>query len=313
MLWLLLWAQQIFAVGDAGALTDRQVRLYEHFWSEHARRGDILIWLGDNLYPAGHRDTRRDRRRWARLIAVSRAFPGMVLATPGNHDWKAGIQGLLYQERELRHLPAPGSSVPETLTVGRWRMLFIDSELYIQSGGRDFPWGWVDSLFWRLPASDTVLIVLHHPPRTAGAHGGHFPVTAHLFPLRILSRHLYLPLPGPGTLFILARKAARHPTDLSHPVYAALSESLLVRAQRYPQSMIFLSGHDHNLQIHRLGEKQWAIVSGSGCKTEPLVRRKALWGSAVVGLWKITPSTVEAYALRRPDRPIWKISESAVP
>lgn len=313
MWWVLLWVQQIFAVGDAGALTKRQVHLYERFWVEHARKDDILIWLGDNLYPAGHRDKRRDRRRWERLLAVSRAFPGTVLATPGNHDWKAGIHGLLRQEKDLRILPYPGATTPETLSIGRWHLCFIDSEIYIQSSGKDFPWKWIDSLFQKLTPQDTIVFVLHHPPRTVGAHGGHFPLVAHIFPLRVLSRYMYIPLPGLGTLFILARKASKHPTDLSHPAYADLSKNLLARAQRAPQVVIFLSGHDHNLQVHRIGEKQWAIVSGSGCKTEPLARRKALWGRAVVGLWKLTPHSIEAYPLHRPDRVIWRFPESVVP
>lgn len=289
------------------------MRLYERFWSFHARKGDILLWLGDNLYPAGHRDKARDRRRWARLVIVSRSFPGTVIATPGNHDWKAGIQGLLRQEKDIRHAPPPGSLAPETLIIGRWHFLFIDSELYIQSAGRDFPWEKTDALLHSLSPADTVLIILHHPPYTAGAHGGNFPLSAHLFPLRVLSSYFYLPLPGVGTLLIFARKAARHPTDKSHPSYTALAESLLVRAKRLPQTVFFLSGHDHNLQIHRLGEKVWAIVSGSGCKTEPLSRRKALWGRAIIGLWKITPQTIEAYALRDPERPLWKFATSVVP
>ncbi|MCS7296968.1 MAG: metallophosphoesterase [Bacteroidia bacterium] len=311
--WLFLWVQQIFAVGDAGALTDRQVQLYERFWRAHAQPNDLLIWLGDNLYPAGHRETPRDRRRWRRVVAVSRAFPGVACATPGNHDWKAGIEGLHRQAKDIPHYPAPGSSEPETLSAGIWRLCFIDSELFIRSGGRTFRWQRLDSLLSTFPPDALVLIVLHHPPRTAGAHGGSFPFTAHLFPLRILSPYLYVPLPLLGTLLIWVRKYARHPTDLSYPAYAMLAESLLVRASRIPQPLFLLSGHEHNLQVHRIEPKKWALVSGSGCKTEPVARRKALWARSVVGLWKLTPTSLEAYALVQPTHPIWKYTESAVP
>ncbi|MCX8112698.1 MAG: metallophosphoesterase [Bacteroidia bacterium] len=314
MIWIgLVWLQQIFAVGDAGALSSRQVRLYQRFWTKHAQPGDILIWLGDNLYPAGHQNRVRDRRRWERLLAVSRSFPGIVVATPGNHDWKAGLSGLRRQAKDIRHLPDPDSSQVETLIVGRYRFLFIDSERYIRNGGQGFDWQRVDALISQIPASSFFFFVLHHPPRTAGAHGGYFPFSAHLFPLRLLHPFLYLPLPVVGTALIAVRKAVRHPTDQRYPTYASLADSLLGRAHRLAQPVLFLSGHDHNLQIHRLSENKYAIVSGSGCKTEPLTPKKALWGKAVVGLWKLSPHSLEAYALRQPDKPIWKFPDFAVP
>ncbi|MEN3040775.1 MAG: metallophosphoesterase [Bacteroidia bacterium] len=313
MIGILFWLQQIFAVGDAGALTLRQVELYKRFWTVHAKKEDVLIWLGDNIYPSGHRGRPEDKRRWDRLVTVSRAFPGRVIVIPGNHDWKAGITGLLRQEKDLLHLPRPGSPYPETLSVGPWHFFFIDSELYIQTQGRDFSWERMDSLLQSFRPRDTLVIVLHHPPKTAGAHGGHFPLLAHLFPLRMLGSSLYIPLPGLGTLFILLRKAHAHPSDQRHPAYANLAQSLLRRAFSIPQPVLFLSGHDHNLQIHKLREGKYAIVSGSGCKTEPLAKRKAFWGKAVVGLWKITPNSMEAYSLRHADRPIWKFGESDVP
>lgn len=312
-LWLFFWLQQLFAVGDAGALTERQVRAYERFWQAYARRGDVLLLLGDNLYPAGHRGHTRDLRRWQRLVRVAQAFPGSVWATPGNHDWKAGLAGLLRQEKDLPLRPTPGQFGPDTLRHGPWYFLFLDSELYIRAQGEGFSWQRLDSLLSLAPPAAVVVFVLHHPPFTAGAHGGRFPLIAHLFPLRVLSPYLYLPLPGLGTLFIWARKAAKHPTDRAYPAYHQLAESLAVRAQELKQPVLFLSGHDHNLQVHHPAPTVWAIVSGSGCKTEPLARRHTHWGRAVVGLYKLTPTTLEAYALHKPDQPIWKYEISAVP
>ncbi|MCX7607568.1 MAG: hypothetical protein N2170_09965, partial [Bacteroidia bacterium] len=80
MVFVALWLQHIFAIGDAGALSDKQVSLYKKFWAAHARKEDILLWLGDNVYPSGLRGTRRDTRRWKRLVDVSKAFPGEVWA-----------------------------------------------------------------------------------------------------------------------------------------------------------------------------------------------------------------------------------------
>jgi hypothetical protein len=81
-MWLVWMQVQIFAVGDAGALTERQVRLYEVHWRERATSQDILIWLGDNLYPAGYTGSQRSRRRWERIVRLSRSFPGRSTLPP---------------------------------------------------------------------------------------------------------------------------------------------------------------------------------------------------------------------------------------
>lgn len=308
--WAWVWLQvQIFAIGDAGALTKRQLRLYQTHWQALAKKDDILIWLGDNVYPKGHTGRGRAKRRWDRLVAVSKAFPGLVLIAPGNHDWKAGIAGLLRQEKDLPHYPAPGQLGPAALLKPPYFFIFIDSELYIQTAGKGFSWRVLDSLWQATPDSLQLIIVLHHPPITAGAHGGKFPLMAHLFPLRILSPYAYVPLPGLGTLFILARKAARHPTDLSYPLYQALSDSLKGRAQHSPRPVVFLSGHDHNLQLHQYGQGLF-IISGSGCKTEPVARRSAQWAKAIVGYWIGTPTTWQAIALKPNPKKLYTSSQA---
>ncbi len=304
--WGLIWLQvQIFAVGDAGALTARQVKRYESHWKTHATASDILIWLGDNIYPAGYTGRKRSQLRWARLVQVSQSFPGKVYATPGNHDWKAGIQGLLRCEQDLPHGPPPGAMGPWSIPVGPYLLIFLDSELYIQAGGSGFSWEAFDSLLTQVPDTLLPVVVLHHPPVTAGLHGGFFPLGAHLFPLRTLSRYLYIPLPGLGSMFMWLRKAAHHPTDQGHPAYRALADSLCQRATRSNRSLVFLSGHDHNLQVHQI-ERGTFIVSGSGCKTEPVARKKARWAKARVGYWIGTPQEWKAYALSRQPTPLYR-------
>lgn len=311
----LLWLQQtVFLVGDAGALTAAQARKYMIFWQRHAHKQDILVWLGDNVYPRGHDGSRRAARRWNRLVAVSRAFPGKVYALAGNHDWKSGIAGLSREEKDITLFPPPGQIGPATREHLPWLLIALDSELYIQTGGKDFPWQTLDSLVVTARKKNLYpLLLLHHPIKTAGAHGGYFPLGAHLFPLRIMSRYLYLPLPGLGTVLVLLRKAAHHPTDLSHPAYRQLSQELLRRIDSLAVPVYIASGHDHNLQAHRIGPGAWVIVSGSGCKTEPVARRRTTWAQATVGLWHLTPTTLAAYSLTNPEQPIWKFPETAVP
>ncbi len=304
--WGLVWVQvQIFAVGDAGALTERQARLYKRHWQAAATDKDILVWLGDNLYPAGFTGSRRSRRRWARLLEVSRSFPGKVYVTPGNHDWKAGLKGLQTCAQDLPHLPPLGEMGPAWAMAGSYLLIFIDSELYIRKGGHGFSWGRIDSLLVQVPDTVWPVIVLHHPPLTAGLHGGFFPLGAHLFPLRTLSRYLYVPLPGLGTVLVWLRKAAHHPTDQGYPAYQALADSLRHRATHSNRSLVFLSGHDHNLQVHQSGRGTF-IVSGSGCKTEPVARKKARWAKARVGYWVGTPQQWNAYALSPQPKLLYK-------
>lgn len=291
--------QVLYWVGDAGALKPAQLRHYQSLWQK-VDTPALLIQLGDNLYPSGYK---KSSPRWRRFLACIKSFPGPYRVIPGNHDWKAGIEGVRRQAQDVGYwYPPVGQCGPVLEVYGRWALLYIDSERLIRwadTQEKKLFWATVDSFFAFLPESLVGVWVAHHPIVSAGAHGGHFPWQQHLFPLRIFHPLLFIPLPIVGSLYVWIRKKASHPTDISWPGYKAYAEGFMQRLQHSSRRWYYISGHEHNLQFHQIG-RSYAIVSGSGCKYEPLRKKKAGWAKACVGLWRATPTgKLEALKLKK--------------
>ncbi|MCX7607587.1 MAG: hypothetical protein N2170_10065, partial [Bacteroidia bacterium] len=177
----------------------------------------------------------------------------------GNHDWKAGFSGIQRQAQSIKHYPDVGQIGPDTARRGLWLFIFLDSEQCIRNPEKQLHlWRRIDTLLGDIQDSSFIVFCLHHPPRSAGSHGGHFHWSAHIFPLRIISPFLYLPLPGLGSLYVWLRKKVHHPTDVGHPGYRSMADSILTRAHSIPKPVFILSGHEHNLQAHRLEPGKWA-------------------------------------------------------
>ena len=108
-----------------------------------------------------------------------------------------------------------------------------------------------------------VVVLAHHPLRSAGRHGGYFPWQDHLFPLRNLKSWLWLPLPGVGSLYPLARKLGTSPQDQSSRVYRRLVDGLLGAFRGHPP-LLYAAGHEHHLEVLAGDEPPWVVVSGAG-------------------------------------------------
>jgi hypothetical protein len=107
-----------------------------------------------------------------------------------------------------------------------------------------------------------------------GNHGGHFSVSDHLFPLTNAVDWLWLPLPVIGSIYPGYRSIIGHPQDLSHSKYKALKSAILEDLD-YPGEMIFLSGHEHNLQYLTSGGNHF-LISGAGAKQSAVANDKTL-------------------------------------
>src|SRR5690606_33926276 len=86
------------------------------------------------------------------------------------------------------------------------------------------------------------LVAIHHPLFSGGVHGGYFSFRKHIFPYK------NIPLPVLGTAINYLRKTTGvSPTDMQYKLYQSLIKRLKTIATNQNQ-VIFLSGHDHNLQ-----------------------------------------------------------------
>ena len=253
----------------------------------------LILFLGDIVYPHGLPDsTDPDRaeaeRRLNAQLDVLRSTGVRGLFVPGNHDWDAhgddGWQAVIRLGRYIEAhsggrfalLPGGGCPGPAIVDLGTAvRLVLLDTQWWLHEGPK--PEGpasgcavasqqaVLDSLRGALRGAGGrhVAVVGHHALESGGPHGGHFGWQAHIFPLRSVNSWLWIPLPGLGSIYPLARQQGVSNQDLSGPRYRRLRAGLdSVFAEQPP--LVYASGHDHSLQVLAGETARYLVVSGSG-------------------------------------------------
>jgi hypothetical protein len=107
-----------------------------------------------------------------------------------------------------------------------------------------------------------IILACHHPFKSNGTHGNAYTLKQHIFPLTDIRKNLYIPLPVIGSIYPLARGVFGSPQDLKYPAYANMVSEITEALKTIP-NIVFVSGHDHNLQHIVEGNRNY-VVSGSG-------------------------------------------------
>jgi len=102
-----------------------------------------------------------------------------------------------------------------------------------------------------------VIIAGHYPIISLGEYGGHIPFQKHLFPLD----DLYIPLPVFGSLYAGYRQNIGNSRDIINENFAEIQQHLQ-NIISHRNSLIYLSGHERNLQILQK-EQNYFINSGA--------------------------------------------------
>jgi hypothetical protein len=262
-----------------------------------------VVFLGDNIYnqgmpPEGAYDRKIAEGRLNTQLDILKGYKGEKYMTPGNHDWIQGIKGGLAQvNREqayAEHYLAQDSTlfsytgdflVPRDGCPGPYEIPLRDDLVMIAINSQWFITPQENRPFGDACGADTeeevyaqieeaikrnknkhILIVTHHPLFSDGIHGGYFTFADHVFPLSIVQKYAFLPLPVIGSIYPLARKYGGISQDIPHPAYQKYKKNLLDIFSRYP-NVIYANGHEHNLQYIDYGTGHF-ITSGSGCKTQ---------------------------------------------
>ena len=203
----------VFLIGDAGEVPAGGSPVLAELvrQARGAPRTSAIVFLGDNVYPAGippEADPRYEemtRRLYAQAaMADSTGLP--VYLVPGNHDWArhgedgwAAVQrsGALLdryaRERGVRvaQLPRGGCPGPELVTVGeRIRLVLIDTQWWLHSRSR--PGRFDDATRRALPdpdpgcavtteagLADTLRGLFHGPGDRIDVLIGHHPLLSH--------------------------------------------------------------------------------------------------------------------------------------
>jgi len=281
----------LFLIGDAGAPASPPASepvLVALRTAVATSPAPVIVYLGDNLYPAGLPDStaagrREAERRLDEQLRVTRETGVRTFFVPGNHDWGNGAPGLRRQEAFIRAggggratlLPPNGCPGPAIADVGATvRVIALDTEWWLQDDARPSNASSCPELSSaqiigslntavRDAGERVVIVVAHHPLRTGGPHGGHFGWEDHIFPLRAIKPWLVIPLPIVGSLYPIARAHGVSSQDVSSRAYRRLRaalDSVFVRSR----PLVYAAGHEHGLQVIAGTSTRWLLVSGGG-------------------------------------------------
>ena len=263
------------------------------------------IFLGDNVYEfgmpeEGAYDRKVSEERLRDQIDVLRGYQGEKYMIPGNHDWKQGLKGGLEQVlREQRFAenymasdsaafsytgdfitPSNGCPGPYEVRLQDDLVLITINSQWFLTNRNERPYGagngcgvedetdfmgQLEDIIAR-NQNKNIMVVGHHPLFSDGVHGGYFTLGDHIFPLSIVYKYAFVPLPIIGSIYPLARKYGGISQDVAYPAYQAYKKGLMDIFNKYP-NIIYAAGHEHNLQYFKEGATH-LIVSGSGCKTQ---------------------------------------------
>ncbi len=280
-------AHTFYLVGDAGnadELNSQKVLSLLQERLKTASKSSTLIFLGDNIYPAGF-SVNQDSLPKVKLenqLKIANDFKGNTIFIPGNHDWYSGIPGLekqadfvtTYLKDKKAFLPRKSCPIELLKLEKSVSLIAIDSEWYLTDWDnhptinkdceiktREDFFDEFESLL-KKNQDKTVIVALHHPLMTNGTHGGQFSVEKQLFPLE-----QKIPLPVLGSVINILRSTsgASH-QDLQSKIHRNYSNRIQTLLSKY-NNIVVVSGHDHNLQyLEKNNVKQ--IISGSGSKSQ---------------------------------------------
>jgi len=271
----------IYLVGDAGYLENDQVSEALNALNErikNSKKEDVLLFLGDNIYPNGMPENKTDINRQKAeealqaQIKAAKNFKGKVIFIPGNHDWYSGVDGLRAQEKMVDEalgknsfLPEDGCPLTSYEVTDAITIITVDSEWYITDWDKHPKINDNCNIKTRLKFFEefkslvnknqgkTIILAIHHPLDSNGNHGGQYAFNQFGLPI------LNIPIN------VIRRTSGASPTDLNFPLYRELSNKITTILQEYKEDVIVVSGHEHNLQylVHKNIPQ---IISGSGSK-----------------------------------------------
>ncbi len=289
-----------YLIGDAGddfSSTTLYPQLRREVVEASKRSEVVVVFLGDNIYPAGLREPSssghaRDRERLDAQIDLVKGTGATALFLPGNHDWGHGASDGWRRVRrqseylarvartgvKVKMLPQRACPGPERHVTRAAVFVGIDTEWWLRDEDERAPGCRLRSesdveraLAKAIAPTDRPTIVLgHHPLETRGPHGGYFGAQDTWFPGTNLWSGLLLPMPF---IYPVFRRSGITNQDVSGGRNSVFRERLSTLFRRLPTGpLAYASGHEHGLQVfdgkaHGSGV---LLVSGAGCKLRPI-------------------------------------------
>lgn len=327
--------ETLFLIGDTGTdknYDDVQFYLFKQLKQSLKAAGEnaSIVFLGDNIYPAGLPEKGNAKRNIAEKkintqLELLNDLDGESYFIPGNHDWNqmsgGGLAAVKRQEKyieqfykgnKIEFYPNDGCGDPVVKKItGNLYYVFIDTQWWLQNWKKESEinkgcqvqsrqefLASLQAIFLK-HKNDQVVVMMHHPLFSNGEHGGNFPATDHFFPFRILNAKLWIPLPVLGSVLPVVRMLGGVKQDIPHKQYQQLKNGILEMLDKN-KTVVFASGHDHSLQYFMQNQHHY-IISGAGSKLdfakaggEARMVRSAM-GYSVVHFYKDGSAWVDFY------------------
>ncbi len=295
----------LFLVGDTGELDDtlRKTNLVLSAVNKHlleTHNETSLVFLGDNVYPYGLPDMKAPNRSASEDILdaqlhLAKSTNGKTYFIPGNHDWNKhkpdGRKAIKRQEDyvekyaddnnlPIHFFPKNACGDPKVVKVNKDLIyVFIDTQWWLQDwthekninkgcdikSRNDFLKS-IQEIFTEYK-NDQIIVMMHHPIRSEGKHGGKYSFKHHLFPLTELNERLWIPLPIIGSLYPLYRQLTGSTQDVTNAYNQELVDGIDQIAKKLRVNVVFAAGHEHGLQYFDTDRIKY-IVSGGGSRTD---------------------------------------------
>jgi hypothetical protein len=286
---------RFFLLGDAGELKSGKIPVLDWLsgkvnWDDEK---NIAVFIGDNIYPDGLPDEGDPDFDYTKKVidyelGLVQGKKGRAFFVPGNHDWKGGKIGgwerIMNQVNYINALQAPniqawplnGCPGPIPIEINEKVVLvMMDSQWFLHI--HDKPGAesacearTIDEFTSQLNEivathqNQLLILVMHHPMYTYGVHGGAYGLKQHIFPFADAIKGLYIPLPGLGSVYPIARGLFGSLQDTYHPLYRNMINEIEQVLKKHPNP-VTVAGHEHSMQLI-IKDSIPHIVSGSAAK-----------------------------------------------
>jgi len=293
---------RLVLIGDAGSLQNGRHPVVDAVRNNiRLDSNTTILFLGDNLYRNGLPGDEYPTYSEAKgvldsQINIAAKTKAKVYFIPGNHDWdkqgpggwNAIIREQLYIDllanNNVKFLPQDGCPGPVEISLSKDVVLILmDSQWWLHQYDKpgiesDCPYKTKEEVLNQLDdilarnSKKLILFACHHPFKSFGIHGGYFTLKQHIFPFTDLRPNLYIPLPVIGTIYPITRSVFGTEQDLKQPAYANMIRDLQNVLKKY-KPVIFIAGHEHNLQLIK-DSSYYYIISGSGTNKTRVSKNK---------------------------------------
>jgi hypothetical protein len=314
---------RIIVIGDAGSFKKDANGKERHYVVDAVKKTAVLdgkstvIYVGDNLYYTGLPNEQLPSYDIRRAVLDSQALiakgtKAKVYFMPGNHDWnRMGPGGWAAVQREQRYIdneapnvsfyPKDGCPGPQEIAINNdITLIIIDSQWWLQpyekpgiesdcgAKTKEEVLSQLDDIMSR-NSEKLVIFACHHPFISYGIHGGYYTLKQHIFPFTELKKDLYIPLPVIGSIYPITRSVFGTAQDLPSPQYQNMWSDLQSVLKKYP-NVIYIAGHEHNLQLIK-DSSSYYLISGAGTnKTRVSQNKHLLFGAQEYGFAELKVS-----------------------